>query len=276
MMTQNIYIDVYFGFNFLMDFLVILILEIIVKSKKAVVRGIISSIVGALYAVILLVFNMKGGMIYFLTYIVISEIMLWISLGKQTIKDNIKNIVILYGITFFMNGIINLLYYGFDSSHNIVRRANSTYYGRINIFIVLIIGVTLCIVIKKYSDSITKYIKNLGNIYKVSVVLGSKEIELKALRDTGNSLVEPMTGKPVSIVEKNAVNQFKNETIKYLLVPYNSVGKKHGLLEAFIADKISVNGIEIEKAIIGIYNGKLSQNNKYEMILNPNLFEKEK
>ena len=135
---------------------------------------------------------------------------------------------------------------------------------------------TLCIVIKKYSDSITKYIKNLGNIYKVSVVLGSKEIELKALRDTGNSLVEPMTGKPVSIVEKNAVNQFKNETIKYLLVPYNSVGKKHGLLEAFIADKISVNGIEIEKAIIGIYNGKLSQNNKYEMILNPNLFEKEK
>lgn len=276
MMTQNIYIDVYFGFNFLMDFLVILILEIIVKSKKAVVRGIISSIIGALYAVILLVFNMKGGMIYFLTYIVISEIMLWISLGKQTIKDNLKNIIILYGITFFMNGIINLLYYGFDGSQNIVRRANNTYYGKINIFIVLIIGVILCIVIKKYSDSITKYIKNLGNIYKVSVVLGSKEIELKALRDTGNSLVEPMTGKPVSIVEKSTVNQFKNETIKYLLIPYNSVGKKHGLLEAFIADKISVDGIEIEKAIIGIYNGKLSQNNKYEMILNPNLFEKEK
>lgn len=275
-MTQNIYIDVYFGFNFLMDFLVILILEIIVKSKKAVVRGIISSIVGSLYAVILLVFNMKGGMIYFLTYIVISEIMLWISLGKQTIKDNLKNIIILYGITFFMNGIINLLYYGFDGSQNIVMRANNTYYGKINIFIVLIIGVILCIVIKKYSDSITKYIKNLGNIYKVSVVLGSKEIELKALRDTGNSLVEPMTGKPVSIVEKNTVNQFKNETIKYLLIPYNSVGKKHGLLEAFIADKISVDGIEIEKAIIGIYNGKLSQNNKYEMILNPNLFEKEK
>lgn len=275
-MTQNIYIDVYFGFNFLMDFLVILILEIIVKSKKAVVRGIISSIIGALYAVILLVFNMKGGMIYFLTYIVISEIMLWISLGKQTIKDNLKNIIILYGITFFMNGIINLLYYGFDGSQNIVRRANNTYYGKINIFIVLIIGVILCIVIKKYSDSITKYIKNLGNIYKVSVVLGSKEIELKALRDTGNSLVEPMTGKPVSIVEKSTVNQFKNETIKYLLIPYNSVGKKHGLLEAFIADKISVDGIEIEKAIIGIYNGKLSQNNKYEMILNPNLFEKEK
>lgn len=276
MMTQNIYIDVYFGFNFLMDFLVILILEIIVKSKKAVVRGIISSIVGSLYAVILLVFNMKGGMIYFLTYIVISEIMLWISLGKQTIKDNLKNIIILYGITFFMNGIINLLYYGFDGSQNIVMRANNTYYGKINIFIVLIIGVILCIVIKKYSDSITKYIKNLGNIYKVSVVLGSKEIELKALRDTGNSLVEPMTGKPVSIVEKSTVNQFKNETIKYLLIPYNSVGKKHGLLEAFIADKISVDGIEIEKAIIGIYNGKLSQNNKYEMILNPNLFEKEK
>lgn len=275
-MTQNIYIDVYFGFNFLMDFLVILILEIIVKSKKAVVRGIISSIVGSLYAVILLVFNMKGGMIYFLTYIVISEIMLWISLGKQTIKDNLKNIIILYGITFFMNGIINLLYYGFDGSQNIVMRANNTYYGKINIFIVLIIGVILCIVIKKYSDSITKYIKNLGNIYKVSVVLGSKEIELKALRDTGNSLVEPMTGKPVSIVEKSTVNQFKNETIKYLLIPYNSVGKKHGLLEAFIADKISVDGIEIEKAIIGIYNGKLSQNNKYEMILNPNLFEKEK
>lgn len=275
-MTQTIYIDVYFGFNFLMDFLVLLILEIIVNHKRSIVRAVLSAVFGAVYAVIILVSGLEGGVTYLITYIVISEIMLWILLGKQTIRDNIKNLVVLYGVTFFLNGIINLFYYGLDGKSDIVSKANHTYYGKINIFIVLIIGIALAIIIKEKKDSIKKYIQNLCNIYQVSVFLGDNEIKIHALRDTGNSLVEPITQKPVSIIEANAIKKLRNERIKYMLVPYNTVGKQHGILEAFVADKMIIDNVEIEKTIIGIYNGKLSQNNKYEMILNPNLLKKEK
>lgn len=274
-MTQSIYIDVYFGFNFLMDFLILLILGIIIKTKKNIVRTILSAITGAVYAVFILVLEIEGGVIYFFTYVVMAEIMLFIAFGKQDIKDNIKNIAILYAITFLLNGILNLIYYGFGSD-SIAIGARSTYYGKLNIFVVLSVGIVVCIFVKYGENSLANYIKNLCSLYSVCIFLGNSKITLTALRDTGNSLVEPMTGKPVCVVEKSAIKQLDKEEMKYILVPYNSVGKQHGLLDAFIADKITVNNIEIEKAVIGIYEGKLSQNNKYEMILNPNLLKKEK
>jgi stage II sporulation protein GA (sporulation sigma-E factor processing peptidase) len=274
-MTQSIYIDVYFEFNFLMDFFIMLILGIVIKTKKNVLRTILSAITGAIYAVLVLVLEMKGGVIYFFTYMVMAEILLLIAFGKQNIKENIKNMIILYTITFLLNGMLNLIYYGFDSN-SISVSAKNTYYGKINIFVVLFVGIFVCIIVKYGKDRLMKYIKNLCSLYSVCIYMENHKIQVTALRDTGNSLIEPMTGKPVSIIEKNAIMQLDNEHVKYIFVPYNSVGKQHGLLQAFIADKISVDNVEIEKAVIGVYEGKLSQSNKYEMILNPNLLKKEK
>ena len=90
----------------------------------------------------------------------------------------------------------------------------------------------------------------------------------------GNSLIEPVTNKPVSIIEEDKLAEADMENMKYIFVPYNTVGKSHGLMKAFVVDKLVVNDITTEKAIIGIYKGKLSQNNKYEMILNPDILNK--
>ena len=60
-MTQTIYLDVYFGFNFLMDFLVLLILGIIIKTKKHIARTVISAIIGGIYSTIVLMLKLEGG-----------------------------------------------------------------------------------------------------------------------------------------------------------------------------------------------------------------------
>ena len=59
-----------------------------------------------------------------------------------------------------------------------------------------------------------------------------------------------------------------------MVVPYNSVGKSHGIMEAFVADKMIIGNKEIDNTIIGIHEGKLSQNRQYNMILHPELIEK--
>lgn len=275
-MTQSIYIDVYFGFNFLMDFLIMLILGIIIKAHNNILRNVLSAITGSIYAVIILILEIKGGVIYFFTYVVMAEIMLLIAFGKQALRENIKNVIILYAVTFLLNGMINLIYYGFDSEKSITDSAKSTYYGKINIFIVLLVAIAACIFAKYGKDLLVEYMKKVCSLYNVCIFLGNSKIKLTALRDTGNSLMEPVTGKPVCVVEKDAIRSFDDDNLKYILIPYNSVGKQHGLLRAFVADRILVNDIEIKKVIIGIYEGKLSQSNKYKMILNPDLLKKEK
>ena len=109
------------------------------------------------------------------------------------------------------------------------------------------------------------------SLFPVKIALESKEIQLTALCDTGNSLMEPITRKPVSIIEKGRLEPFINAKIKYLVVPYNSVGKEHGMMNAFVADYVAVDGIVVKNAIIGIHEGKLSQNNMYQMLLHPDM-----
>ena len=152
--------------------------------------------------------------------------------------------------------------------------AQNTYYGKTNIFIILLVGIMVCVIVKYGRKKILNYIKRVGNIYTAYLFINDTKISVIALRDTGNSLIEPVTKKPVSIIEEDKLAEADMENMKYIFVPYNTVGKSHGLMKAFMVDKLVVNDITTEKAIIGIYKGKLSQNNKYEMILNPDILNK--
>ncbi|MFR8738105.1 MAG: sigma-E processing peptidase SpoIIGA [Eubacterium sp.] len=128
-MTQTIYLDVYFGFNFLMDFLVLLILGIIIKTKKHIARTVISAIIGGIYATIVLMLKLEGGITYFLTYMIMAEVLIVVAFGGDNLKANLRNIAILYSITFLLNGLLNLLYFNLENK-NIVQGAQNTYYGK--------------------------------------------------------------------------------------------------------------------------------------------------
>ena len=54
-MEQDIYLDVYFSFNFLMDFFVLFLTGIIIKNNKKIYRTIVSAIIGATYATIVMI-----------------------------------------------------------------------------------------------------------------------------------------------------------------------------------------------------------------------------
>ena len=120
------------------------------------------------------------------------------------------------------------------------------------------------------------------NLRQVTCEINGKIFRCKGLLDTGNSLYEPLSRKPVSILERSELKKYsiciKEE--QYRVVPYHSLGTKQAILEAFVADKIQIapmegdeksDCIEREKVIIGIYEGKLSQDERYQIILHPDL-----
>ncbi len=108
---------------------------------------------------------------------------------------------------------------------------------------------------------------------------GKKQVQLLALIDTGNGLVEPISKSPVSLVEKKAVADIEDGFLpeRFRLVPFHSIGQSGGLLDAYIIEGMEVEQEgewkRIEGPVIGLTGGKISAKEKYQMILHPALLE---
>ena len=100
---------------------------------------------------------------------------------------------------------------------------------------------------------------------------------VKALIDTGNGLVEPISNAPVSILEERIAKQYKHvlKEENFRLVPFHSIGMDKGVLEAYFVEKMEIHKneekIEIKKPMIALTKEAISQGGKYEMILHPSI-----
>ena len=269
-MEQDIYLDVYFSFNFLMDFFVLFLTGIIIKNNKKIYRTIVSAIIGATYATIVMI--TEGMEIYqksigedltkllkiVLTYVVIVYVMELIAYGKYNAVTMTRNMIIIYIITFILSGAVNAYYW-----ENKVDGINVTK----TILLVFFIEIFLVVLVKRSQKDVS-----ITSLYQVTLLVDGNRINVIGLADTGNSLTEPITGKPVSVIQAEELKKIPD---KILLVPYNSVGKERGLMRAFVADNMIVNGRTVEKPIIGIHKGSFGGNNRYQLILHPKILKGE-
>lgn len=139
--------------------------------------------------------------------------------------------------------------------------------------------------------SIKNKLSKKDMLCNISIAVEEKQVNVNAIIDTGNFLKEPLTGKPVIIVEKDVlkntipadilesmqeiINGTKKIEDKYMskirLIPFSALGTENGLLLGIKPDNfhISYQGkiLENKNVIVGIYNKKLSKNNKYNALV---------
>ena len=116
---------------------------------------------------------------------------------------------------------------------------------------------------------------------KLQIYLNGQRIVVKALLDTGNRLYEPLTGKPVCLVEYGRLKaclRSRSKLPKLRAIPYHSVGEKHGVLLGITADKLIFKNhrqkYEQSGCIIGIYPGNLSESGGFHAIVHPDILKK--
>lgn len=107
---------------------------------------------------------------------------------------------------------------------------------------------------------------------------GEKEMQINALLDTGNALVEPISGKPVAVLDKAVFDSlFPGTREGFRIIPYRSVGRKYGLLHGYLLNRIKVEtedgSREYHEVYVGLSEEILSNDNSYKMILNPKILE---
>ena len=106
-----------------------------------------------------------------------------------------------------------------------------------------------------------------------------KKCQITALIDSGNGLLEPISKMPVSIIEERVARPYKEclKQEKFRMVPFHSLGEERGILEAYFIEKMEIRNKEgvriITNPIIAVSKGIISANEKYQMILQPEIFK---
>ena len=194
---MKIYIDLFFLFNVIMDFMIILGTSIILKRNSNLIRIIISSLIGGVSS-ILLFDNINKILIEVISII----IMVLISFGYKGIKYVLRNIFYMYLLSTLIGGIIYL--FNVKVSNNIV----------INYFIIIVISSLVLILYIKEN----RKIKNIyNNYYKVDIYFKDKsKISVVGFIDTGNNLYDPYRKRPIIVLDIKNDLDIKNIHQYYL------------------------------------------------------------
>lgn len=106
-------------------------------------------------------------------------------------------------------------------------------------------------------------------------------MKVEALVDSGNSLVEPISGKPVCVVDRKVYETlWGGEAEGFRVIPYHSIGKKRGILPGYLLPRLELEleGLEriFENVYIAVSSGEISGMKdagaeSVKMIINPGL-----
>lgn len=307
-MYLELYIDIIFLVNFIMDMIILIILKKLLKLKSTVLRIICAGATGGIGACIIAIANFNSIILKFiLMYIVISSLMLIIAFTYRDFKNLLKSIFMLYVITFFLGGILNSLYYHFNIGFYFSELIRGKLYDNRNVKYYLY-SALFTFVIVKILIFFYQYTKTeLKNIYEVEIIMEDKKLTGFGLLDTGNDLREPLTNKPVIIgeyefikeiipdclkeiivsynkQENNLESSGKNKLytelkdkymVKIKIIPYHSIGKKNGNLIGIIFDEVNIkienNVVSNKRVIVAIHLDELSTKEEYQFILHKKL-----
>ena len=209
--------------------------------------------------------------------------------GSKGIKEFLRELLIFYLTSFTFGGVTFALLY-FISPSNILFE-NGTLVGTYPLKLILIGGLIGFFIIIISFKSIKNKLSKKDMLCNISIVFKEGKVDINAIIDTGNFLKEPLTGKPVVIVEKDVlknaipvnilenmeeiINGTKQIEEKYMskirLIPFSALGTENGLLLGIKPENFYVNYqgkiVGNKKVIVGVYNKKLSRNNKYNALV---------
>ena len=298
---MTIYLDIILCENLLMNYIILFATYVIIKpkTKHPQIRMILSSLLGSIYAIIIYL-NILSIYTNLLAKITLSVVMVYIPFAPPNIKQLLKQILIFYLVSFIFGGCTFALIY-FLKPEN-VEMKNGVFVGIYPIKVGLIAGI-IAFIITQIAFKINKSkLNNKNTFIEIELYNKNKMTKARALLDSGNMLKEPISQKPVIVVEKAILSkiipeevlnyiermvggddQERNEMQEYLskirMVPFMSLGKENGMLIGIRLDKIKINTedirLEKENIIAGIYEKKLTKDNKYNALIGLNLLEGE-
>ena len=282
-----IYIEQVLIDNFIINLFIILSLRAILKAKFKKINIVLASLLGSVVALILPLFRFNL-IINSLIKILLSLVMVIILKRFTKLKEYLLYYLTFLLLTFVFGGACLFILMSFDKSFKI--NNYSTYSLPLGVIVVIIFFIFIIIKNIFKNFYLRKKINNF--VYKVVVENNDEKDEILGFLDSGNTLVDKLTGKPITIVNfyslKNVLKQISITDIilnketkinKYFnnvhIVETTSIGNNKNKilvlevqkLEIYLENKVNI----IDNAIIGLTLKNFINDLGYNALLNSKL-----
>lgn len=237
-----IYVDLLVVVNIVIDLILLLGVDLLLKRKTKFIRLILASFTGGISTLLLFYINSNTAILLY--KFIVSVMMIIISFKYESFKYFKDNLVWLYILSIILGGAIYLL------SDQITLSNKGLVFGgnglKINLFILLIISP---FIIYKYVKESKNYQITYSNYYDISIYYDEYVLSGVGFLDTGNNLRDPFFNRPIILVDRNLIHN----NISTFMVPYYTLNKSD-LLDVFKPKKIIINNKTIKNVLIGLTN----------------------
>lgn len=258
-MYYELYIDVFFLVNFIMDIFILLLAKKILKCPTTYGSLCLGAALGAGMTCGVIILPITTGFVKFMIFHgLISILMIRTGLRIRFHQRFLQAYIIVYISTFLIGGIFECL--------KPYLREGVFFFVFAWISYMLAIGLWRYVIITERTEKINCV---------VLLVNKTNQIKVNAIIDTGNRLYDDITGKPVSIITRQAANALWKEIpesgLRY--IPFCTIEGKGGIFPVFTVEKACLyleREIWLSKILVAVCEDEICKG-EYEMILNPNV-----
>lgn len=255
-MTNILYIDIYFFLNFTVNYVILLLVEGLLKTGVNKWRICVSSLLLACTSIVVLKINNMSVILEFvINYIILTSLLIFLGLKIKNIRVFIKAYISLFLATIFLGGIL-LMFEPFLA-------VGSLFFFLLTCTYFIVNGLL---------TFLSYQLKDSADIYKVTIYVGDDKFNVNALYDTGNKLKDPDSGGGVSIIGSSTSHIILDKLRGDIRnIPYHTISGT-GVIPIVSIDKMCIHqGGEkkwVLKPWIGLLLRNVTTDDKYEMILN--------
>ena len=276
-----VYVDVLIVLNLFINFFILKLTALICKNGCKTFRIILGSLVGAIFSLYIFLPS-SNPFVEIVFRLAMSGVITVICFGVDSLKSFFRRISVFFAASFIYAGCMMGIWYLFKPNRLAIN--NGVVYVDISPIVLIcatIISYLVLSVVRFFSAKHAPIAKRCNLIIRIE----PNEIKITAMVDTGHSLTDSLTDRPIIIIDKQTAkrlldfvptlahatsNDFKVKGFR--AIPYSSVGG-HGLLPAFEPDKleVEVNGktTAIARPILAISEEPLGED--YNAIISPTL-----
>lgn len=270
---QVIYVDTMFMINLIINYLVLLASAKLCALQVKRFRLALSAALGGVYSVLTLFVPFCQQPVMKVT---VGILMAMMAFGGR--KNFLRITLVVFGVSAAFAGLIYglTLMTGGDTS-------GSGYIFVSFRMLILSFGISYFVI----SFFFKRMARVSSETVDILVEYNDKSSRLTALKDTGHSLTDPITGRPVVIVgietirplfEKSvltalekpatiALAELGEQGYSFRLIPYSAVGVENGMLLAFKPDCLRIDGNMVRDCLIAISPNQISDGEVYSALI---------
>ena len=282
-----IYVDTLFLLNALVDYLLLLAAARLAGEPLRRVRFALGAVLGGGYAVAIFLPGL-GFLAHPLCRLASAALMLLVSYGgsRRLLRQGILFVALTCA---FGGGVVAIGLLGGTG----LSLGGGVFYSALDLKMVLLSAAVCYGVLTLVFQRLARHSAADGELINITLRLGERSVALTALVDTGNTLTDPVSGRPAIVAEGERVGPlFPREhrpgpadlrdpaaaltrlgtgawRSRFRLLPYRSVGVDRGLLLALRVDGLEWKGQPRGPALVALSPTAVSDGGGYQALAGP-------